>query len=60
VKIDHGVRSAITTSYWLTGPLNIRRGAGGVRDEDNEEPVEKYGDSADCDLYRNVGMFGLG
>jgi hypothetical protein len=56
VKIDHGVRSAITTSCWLTGPLNIRRGAGGVRDEDNEEPVEMYGDSADCDLYRNVGM----
>ena len=27
VKIDHGVRTAITTNHWLTGPLNIRRGA---------------------------------
>ena len=58
VKIEHGVRTPIATTHWLTGPLNIRRGAGVsfVRDEDNEEPVEKYGDSADCDLYRNVGM----
>ena len=29
---------------------------GGVRDEDNEEPVEKYEDSADCDLYGDIGM----
>ena len=31
MKIDHGdddgVRTAIITNHWLTGPLNIRRGA---------------------------------
>jgi hypothetical protein len=62
-----GVRTAITTSHWLTAPLNIRRGAAvlfvffeGAFDEENQEendePTEKYGDSADCDLYRNVEM----
>jgi hypothetical protein len=29
---------------------------GDVRDEDNEEPVDKYGDSADRDLYRNIEL----
>ena len=44
------------SAEYNTGRGCVIRFLGSVRDENNESPVEKYGDSADCDLYGNVGM----